>query len=99
MQKPLSKLLRDADPKEKNLIVCLSTCNMDTELIVKRVDAGQAVKKRLADLGIVPGVRVIKKKSAPFNGPIEIEVRGSSLVLGRGLASKIIVECNYSCFY
>lgn len=97
MQKPLVNTSRGNDPKGKSLIQCLSTCEMGTELIVMRVDAKQAAKNRLADLGIVPGVKIIKKKSAPFNGPVEIEVRRSSLVLGRGLASKIIVKCNSTC--
>lgn len=99
MQKTFNKKThkRNSDNGGKNLIQCLSTCEMGTELLVMRVDAGRMAKNRLADLGIVPGVKIIKKKSAPFNGPIEIEVRNSSLVLGRGLASKIIVQCNNTC--
>jgi len=97
MQKPIINTSRGTDSKGKSLIQCLSTCEMGTELIVLKVDAGQAAKNRLADLGIVPGVKIIKKKSAPFKGPVEIVVRNSSLVLGRGLASKIIVECNSTC--
>jgi len=31
-------------------------------------------------------------KSAPFNGPVEILVRGSRLVLGRGIAERVLVE-------
>ncbi|MBN1801905.1 MAG: ferrous iron transport protein A [Candidatus Lokiarchaeota archaeon] len=81
----------------KNLIQCLSSCDMGSELIVIRVEAGQMAKNRLANLGIVPGAKIIKKKSAPFNGPVEIDVKGSSLVLGRGLAAKIIVNCGNSC--
>ncbi|MFX1237127.1 MAG: ferrous iron transport protein A [Promethearchaeota archaeon] len=44
-----------------------------------------------------PGAKIIKKKSAPFKGPVEIVVKGSSLVIGRGLAAKIIVHCDNSC--
>ena len=97
MQKPLTNSSQNTDSKGKSLIQCLSTCEIGTELIVLKVEAGQAAKSRLADLGIVPGVKILKKKSAPFNGPVEIEVRGSSLVLGRGLAAKITVECNSTC--
>lgn len=80
----------------KPLIKCLTECELGTELIVMGVNAGQGAKKRLAHLGIVPGVKIIKKKSAPFRGPINIIVKGTSLVLGRGLASKILVNCNNS---
>ncbi|MFX1478224.1 MAG: ferrous iron transport protein A [Promethearchaeota archaeon] len=61
------------------------------------VNAGYKAKRRLANLGIVPGVQIIKKRSAPFRGPLEIEVRGTSLVIGRGIASKIIVQCQEQC--
>ncbi|MFX1569173.1 MAG: ferrous iron transport protein A [Promethearchaeota archaeon] len=62
------------------------------KLIVQRVIAGYHAKNRLACLGIIPGVEIIKKKAAPFRGPIEIMVKGTSLVIGRGLAAKIIVK-------
>ena len=49
-------------------------------------------KMRLLDMGLTPGVKVIVVKSAPFNGPLEIIVRGSRLVLGRRMAKRILVE-------
>ncbi len=75
----------------------LTDCESGEEVIILSVNAGYRAKTRLANLGIVPGVKVKKMKNAPFRGPIEIKVRGSSLVLGRGLASKIIVSRNNSC--
>jgi len=79
------------------LTKCLAECESGEEVIVLSVNTGYRAKTRLANLGIVPGVKVKKMKNAPFRGPIEIKVRGSSLVLGRGLASRIIVSCNNSC--
>ena len=70
----------------------LIECQNGEEVIVIRVNAGLMAKRRLADLGIVPGVKLIKKQTALFRGPVEIIVRGSKLVIGRGLASKIVVE-------
>ncbi|MFX1320620.1 MAG: ferrous iron transport protein A [Promethearchaeota archaeon] len=70
----------------------LSNCQNGEEVIVLRVHAGYMAKKRLANLGIIPGVKMIKKRSALFRGPIEIIVKGSCLVIGRGLASKIMVK-------
>ena len=49
-------------------------------------------EKRLMDMGLTPGTRVMVVKSAPFHGPIEIRVRGSRLALGRGMAERIFVE-------
>jgi hypothetical protein len=31
-------------------------------------------------------------KAAPFKGPVEVEVRGTSLALGRGLANHVFVN-------
>jgi Fe2+ transport system protein FeoA len=70
----------------------LIECPIGQKLRVLRVNAGHHAKKRLACLGIVPGVEIIKKKAAPFHGPIEIIVKGTSLVIGRGLGAKINVK-------
>jgi Fe2+ transport system protein FeoA len=48
--------------------------------------------KRLADMGLTPGTKVTVVKSAPFNGPLEVSVRGSRLAIGRGMASRILVD-------
>jgi Fe2+ transport system protein FeoA len=48
--------------------------------------------KRLSDLGLTPGTKVTVVKSAPFNGPLEISVRGSRLAIGRKMASRILVD-------
>ena len=79
------------------LLKCLTECNLGATLTVISVNAGMNAKRRLANLGIFPGVSITKRKAAPFRGPIEIEVRGSSLVIGRGLAMKILVDCNGKC--
>ena len=48
--------------------------------------------KRLSDMGLTPGTKVTVVKSAPFNGPLEVSVRGSRLAIGRGMASRILVD-------
>ena len=83
--------------KDNLLIKCLAECKIGDEIEVAKVDAGRIATQRLANLGIVPGVKIIKSKSAPLNGPVEIIVKGSKIVIGRGLVSKIIVKCNQSC--
>ena len=56
------------------------------------IAGGQMTTKRLADLGLILGTKIKVLRKAPLWGPVEIEVRGSRLVLGRGLASKILVH-------
>jgi len=48
--------------------------------------------KRLTELGLTPGTDVTVVKSAPFKGPLEVTVRGSRLAIGRGMASRILVD-------
>jgi Fe2+ transport system protein FeoA len=48
--------------------------------------------KRLTDLGLTPGSEITVIQAAPFNGPLEITVRGSRLAIGRGMANKIYVD-------
>lgn len=55
-------------------------------------DTTHGAEKRLADLGIVVGSKIKIVKKAPFGGPIEVEVAGSRLLIGRRLAERIIVE-------
>jgi len=53
---------------------------------------GHGLVRRVAEMGLTPGSIVKVVRSAPFRGPIEISVRGVSLALGRGVASKIFVR-------
>ncbi|MFX0019923.1 MAG: ferrous iron transport protein A [Promethearchaeota archaeon] len=70
----------------------LTDCLQGKEYIISHVRAGYTAKRRLANLGIIPGEKIIKSRAAPFHGPIEVIIKGTKLVLGRGLATKIIVR-------
>ncbi|TFF88871.1 MAG: ferrous iron transport protein A [Promethearchaeota archaeon] len=65
-----------------------------TKYEILSVGTNYGSKRRLAHLGLLPGVKIVKKRSAPMRGPIEVEVKGTNLVIGRGLARHIIVETN-----
>jgi Fe2+ transport system protein FeoA len=43
-------------------------------------------------MGLTPGTRVTVVKSAPFHGPVELKVRGARIVIGRGIAERILVK-------
>ena len=59
--------------------------------IILSIRGGIGVAQRLTDMGLTPGTEITVIKSV-FFGPIEISVRGSKLAIGRGIASKILVE-------
>ncbi len=60
--------------------------------VVQVVDikAGRGLTRRLADMGLTPGVR-IRVISSQMPGPVIIDLRGSRLALGHGVAQKILV--------
>jgi ferrous iron transport protein A len=55
------------------------------------IRGGRRMRKRLADLGLNPGltVRVIQHDG---HGPLIVAVKDSRMALGRGLAHSIMVE-------
>jgi len=53
---------------------------------------GYGLVRRLADMGLTPGTEVTVIRNAPFRGPVEVSVRGVSLALGYGVASKVFVK-------
>ena len=61
--------------------------------VVQVVDvrAGWGLRRRLADMGITPGV-VIRVMNSQMPGPIVIDLRGSRRVLGHGMTQRILVR-------
>lgn len=60
--------------------------------IVVKAAGGFGLVRRLAEMGLTPGVEVKLLKKCSFGGPVEVEVRGVALALGRGVASKVLVK-------
>ncbi|MEM1563062.1 MAG: FeoA family protein [Candidatus Bathyarchaeia archaeon] len=60
--------------------------------IMVRALGGFGLIRRLAEMGLTPGVEVKLLRKGSFGGPVEIEVRGVALALGRGVASKVLVK-------
>jgi len=75
-----------------SLLKRLTDCLQGKEYTVLNVRAGYNAKRRLANLGVIPGEKIIKSRAAPFRGPVEVIIKGTKLVIGRGLAAKIIVR-------
>jgi ferrous iron transport protein A len=59
---------------------------------VTGISGAGAIKRRIMDMGIVPGVDVFVRKVAPLGDPVEVTVRGYELSLRRGDAEIIEVE-------
>ena len=55
-----------------------------------RITAGRQLSRRLTELGLTPGVNF--QVMQDHGGPLLLAVRDTRLALGRGMASKILVE-------
>jgi len=55
-----------------------------------RVDAGHGLNSRLAAMGLLPNVK-LTVISNPNHGPFVVSVKDSRMMLGRGMAQKIMV--------
>jgi ferrous iron transport protein A len=56
------------------------------------IRGGPGIRQRLSQMGIHPGDEIKILRYGVLRGPILIEVHGSQVALGRGIASKIVVE-------
>ncbi len=54
-------------------------------------NVGAGFTRRLQEMGVLPGETVNIVRNASY-GPVEIRVKGSNLLIGRGIARKVIVE-------
>lgn len=59
---------------------------------VTRVGGTRAFRRRLMELGLVPGTAVEVIGVAPLGDPVELLVRGCSLSVRRGEAAEVTVE-------
>lgn len=70
--------LRDLKPGQKGKVSSIGTSG--------------AMKRRIMDMGVTPGVEIKVIKAAPLGDPIEVNVRGYELSLRKDEAAQIQVE-------
>lgn len=63
-----------------------------TRVIVQKLTGCGRVKRRLMDMGIIPGTEMEVQKIAPLGDPVEIKFKGYNLSLRREEADMIVVE-------
>ena len=72
-------------------VVSLSETKIGQTVRLVSVDAGHSLKHRLAAMGLLPNTK-IKLLRKEGKGQLIISVKGSKVVLGRGMSEKIMVE-------
>lgn len=77
VQKALSKTLDKLRPGQRGTVL--------------HINGQGALKRRLIDMGLTPGVEVFVRKVAPMGDPIEINLRGYELSLRKNDAQTIMI--------
>lgn len=76
--------------EEGGMLMPLSMVAPGREVELVAVHGGWGIRRRLADMGFNPGVRLRVIHSG--GGPIIVSIRDTRLALGRGIAHRIMVK-------
>jgi ferrous iron transport protein A len=61
-------------------------------VVVEKVGGARAFRRRLMELGIIPGTRVEVLRIAPFGDPMELSARGCNLSIRAAEAREVHVQ-------
>lgn len=80
---------------EQKKVTPLSMIPSGKTVKLVRVEASRGLNSRLAAMGLLPNVQITVVNNG-HPGPFVISVKGSRMMLGRGMADKIMVSsCDY----
>ena len=74
----INKTLSELKPGEKGRIT--------------KVTGGGAVRRRILDMGVIPGSEIKVERIAPLGDPIEVRIRGYRLSFRKNEATNIYLE-------
>ena len=69
-------------------MIPLALVDRGRKTYLRAIYAGRGLTARLASMGLVPGVE-LEVLSRGSTGPFVVSVKGTRLILGRGMVSKI----------
>lgn len=70
----------------------LATVPHARPVILREIGGERSFRRRLMELGLVPGTEVMVVRVAPLGDPIELRVRGYNLSIRRDEAARIEVQ-------
>ena len=70
----------------------LSTLTAGHSAVIREVGGEAKLRRRLLELGLLPGTAVTVRKRAPFGDPMQLHLRGFELTLRASEAERILVE-------
>jgi len=72
----------------------LADARLGERLTIENIGGAGAFRRRLLEMGLLPGTPVTVKSVAPLGDPIELLVRGASLSIRKEEASTVTVSVN-----
>ncbi len=70
----------------------LSEATIGKTYQVERIEGSGFIRRRIIDMGLIPGTKIKVVGTAPLGDPIDIIARGYNLTIRKSEASKIIVK-------
>lgn len=70
----------------------LSTVTAGRSAVIRQIGGEAKLRRRLLELGLLPGTVVTVRKRAPFGDPMQLHLRGFELTLRASEAAMIRVE-------
>ncbi|MDK9708629.1 MAG: ferrous iron transport protein A [Desulforhopalus sp.] len=72
--------------------LCLRQMHKNQHGIVKTIDVGGELGRRLREMGLVPGTRITICGRAPLHDPVAIRIQDSTITLRNSEADHILVD-------
>ena len=73
-------------------MMTLADAEIGTPVVIEAVGGERSFRRRLMELGLVPGTRIELLRIAPLGDPVEVLVRGCSLSIRRAEAQSVEVR-------
>jgi Fe2+ transport system protein FeoA len=89
---PTAKACEGVNGLEKDSATVLRSLKPGAKAKITKLSGKGAVRRRIMDMGVVPGTTVEIEKVAPLGDPIEVKVKGYHLSLRKEEAANIFVE-------
>ncbi len=74
----------------------LSNLKMGESATIETIAPTHTMRKRLLELGFIPGANIQVLRAAPFGDPIEVMVGGTHFALRKTDMAQIFVEPNHN---
>lgn len=78
--------------KSSDALIPLSNAEIGKEYVVETIVCKGMIRRRILDMGIVPGSVMKVLRAAPLGDPIEVVTKGLPLSIRRAEASCVLVK-------